>query len=116
MPSRGRTVSLLRFKAGPVQGPLLGRFHPHVHEIENGCLKWPWKREDACSYMWVYRSGALEEHPFVLYQYQKTRNAEHPRQFLRNYKEYLVTDDQVIPPPSTISHSRQASCPKESNL
>lgn len=68
------------------------------------------------SYMWVYRSGALEEHPFVLYQYQKTRNAEHPRQFLRNYKEYLVTDDQVIPPPSTISHSRQASCPKECNL
>ena len=44
------------------------------------------------SYMWVYRSGALEEHPFVLYQYQKTRNAEHPRQFLRNYKGYLVTD------------------------
>ena len=44
------------------------------------------------SYMWVYRSGALEDHPFVLYQYQKTRNSEHPRQFLRDYKGYLVTD------------------------
>ena len=44
------------------------------------------------SYMWVYRSGALESHPFILYQYQKTRNSEHPRQFLRDYKGYLVTD------------------------
>ena len=48
------------------------------------------------SYMWVYRSGALEDHPFVLYQYQKTRNAEHPRQFLRNYKGYLVKDNESI--------------------
>ena len=48
------------------------------------------------SYMWVYRSGALEDHPFVLYQYQKTRNSEHPRQFLRNYKGYLVTDGYQV--------------------
>ena len=48
------------------------------------------------SYMWVYRSGALEDHPFVLYQYQKTRNSEHPRQFLRDYKGYLVTDGYQV--------------------
>ena len=50
----------------------------------------------AKSYMWVYRSGALEDHPFVLYQYQKTRNSEHPRQFLRNYKGYLLTDGYQV--------------------
>ena len=44
------------------------------------------------SCMLVYRSGAFEEHPFVRYQYHKTNDAEHPRQFLRNYKGYLVTD------------------------
>jgi len=44
------------------------------------------------SYMWVYRSGALEPHPFVLYEYQKTRNGSHPREFLKNYHGYLVTD------------------------
>ncbi len=44
------------------------------------------------SYMWVYRSGALESNPFVLYDYQKTRKSDHPREFLKGYKGYCVTD------------------------
>lgn len=44
------------------------------------------------SYMWVYRSGALEKHPFVLYEYQKTRASDHPREFLKDFKGYCVTD------------------------
>lgn len=32
----------------------------------------------AKSYMWVYRTGALEPQPFVLYEYQKGRKAEYP--------------------------------------
>ena len=69
--------------------PLYDRLHDRLfdyHVIKDG------RPAGSKSYMWVYRSGALEDHPFVLYQYQKTRNAEHPRQFLRNYKGYLVTD------------------------
>lgn len=44
------------------------------------------------SYMWVYHSGALETNPFVLYEYQKTRRTDHPREFLKDYKGFLVTD------------------------
>lgn len=46
----------------------------------------------AKSYMWVYRSGALEEHPFVLYEYDKTRKTDHPRAFLKDYHGTVVTD------------------------
>lgn len=44
------------------------------------------------SYMWVYRSGALEPHPFVLYEYQKTRNGSHPEAFLKGFHGICVTD------------------------
>lgn len=48
------------------------------------------------SYMWVYRSGALEPHPFVLYEYQKTRKADHPKEFLKNFHGYCVTDGYQV--------------------
>lgn len=36
------------------------------------------------SYMWVYRSGFMyRDRQIILYEYQKTRNASHPREFLR---------------------------------
>lgn len=38
------------------------------------------------SYMWVYRSGFMyRDRQIILYEYQKTRNASHPREFLRDY-------------------------------
>lgn len=38
------------------------------------------------SYMWVYRSGHLyTDKQIVLYDYHKTRNSSHPREFLSNY-------------------------------
>lgn len=49
------------------------------------------------SYMWVYRSGHLyaDKH-IVLYDYQKTRNASHPRQFLKDYSGVCVTDGYQV--------------------
>ncbi|MCD8111675.1 MAG: IS66 family transposase [Escherichia coli] len=45
------------------------------------------------SYMWVHRSGELyREHPVVLYEYQKTRNSIHPKEFYKDYKGILMTD------------------------
>ena len=32
------------------------------------------------------------EKPVVLYEYQKTRNSSHPKEFYKNYKGILVTD------------------------
>ena len=49
------------------------------------------------SYMWVYRSGYLyEDRQIVLYEYQKTRNASHPREFLKNYSGVCVTDGYQV--------------------
>jgi transposase len=45
------------------------------------------------SYMWVYRTGAYEQsHPIILYDYQKTRNGEHPAKFLAEFSGVLVCD------------------------
>lgn len=49
------------------------------------------------SYMWVYRTG---QHggvpPAVLYEYQKTRKADHPREFLAGYKGVVVCDGYQV--------------------
>ena len=45
------------------------------------------------SYMWVYRTGEYyTDRPIVLYEYQKTRNHEHPLNFLNGFNGYLVCD------------------------
>ena len=45
------------------------------------------------SWMWVYRSGHLyQKRQIVLYEYQQTRNASHPREFLKGYDGICVTD------------------------
>jgi len=49
------------------------------------------------SYMWVYRSGYMNpEKQIVLYEYQLTRNASHPREFLKNFKGICVTDGYQV--------------------
>ncbi len=45
------------------------------------------------SYMWVHRSGEFyKERPIVLYEYQKTRHHDHPKEFYKDFKGILVTD------------------------
>ena len=49
------------------------------------------------SYMWVYRSGHLyTDKQIVLYDYHKTRNSLHPREFLSNYSGICVTDGYQV--------------------
>lgn len=49
------------------------------------------------SYMWVYRSGCLyKKEQIVLYEFQKTRNASHPREFLKDYSGICVTDGYQV--------------------
>lgn len=43
------------------------------------------------SYMWVYTKEA-DEHPVVIYDYEKTRAASHAKEFLQGYKGYLCCD------------------------
>ena len=49
------------------------------------------------SWMWVYRSGHLyHNRQVVLYEYQQTRNASHPREFLKGYDGICVTDGYQV--------------------
>lgn len=49
------------------------------------------------SYMWVYRSGYLyKDKQIVLYDYHKTRNSSHPREFLKSYSGVCVTDGYQV--------------------
>ena len=49
------------------------------------------------SYMWVYRTGFMySERQIVLYEYQRTRNASHPREFLKDFSGICVTDGYQV--------------------
>ena len=49
------------------------------------------------SWMWVYRSGFMyPEKQIILYEYQKTRNASHPGEFLKDYSGICVTDGYQV--------------------
>jgi len=49
------------------------------------------------SYMWVYRTGKMyDKQPIILYEYQRTRKADHPRAFLKDYAGVLVTDGYQV--------------------
>ena len=48
------------------------------------------------SYMWVHRSGEFfREMPIVLYEYQKTRHHDHPKEFYKDYHGILETDGRA---------------------
>mgnify|MGYP004445049833 FL=1 len=47
--------------------------------------------------MWVYRSGHMyREEQIILYQYQRTRNSSHPREFLKGFSGICVTDGYQV--------------------
>lgn len=49
------------------------------------------------SYMWVYRTGRMYTgRQIVLYEYQRTRNASHPREFLKDFSGICVTDGYQV--------------------
>ena len=49
------------------------------------------------SYMWVYRTGRMyTDRQIVLYEYQRTRNTSHPREFLKDFRGVCVTDGYQV--------------------
>lgn len=48
------------------------------------------------SYMWVYRSNRLDPHPVIIFDYQKTRHASHPQEFLEKFFGIIVTDGYEV--------------------
>ena len=49
------------------------------------------------TYMWVYRSRPSRfSHPIVLYDWQDSRRADHPRDFLKDFSGTVVTDGYQV--------------------
>ena len=49
------------------------------------------------TYMWVYCSNPISNSPpIVLYDWQPSRKADHPREFLKNYSGTVVTDGYQV--------------------
>ncbi len=44
------------------------------------------------SYVWLYAT-TLYDKPIYIYEYQDSREAKHPQEFLKDYKGYLICDD-----------------------
>lgn len=45
------------------------------------------------SYMWIYRTGKnYTDTPIILYEYQRTRKADHPEEFLKEFQGIVVCD------------------------
>lgn len=63
----------------------------HADETTLQVLQEPGKAAQSESYMWVYLTGQ-ESVPIVLYEYQRTRGGEHPRNFLSGFKGYVHVD------------------------
>ena len=63
----------------------------HADETTLQVLKEEGRAAQSTSYMWLYRSGR-DGPPIVLFEYQPTRAAEHPRTFLKGFSGYLHVD------------------------
>ena len=86
----------------------LGIMYDHMHKLlynyhviqadETPCLvNRDGRSGGAKSYMWVYRSGCMyPKEQIILYDYQKTRNSSHPREFLKDYNGICVTDGYQV--------------------
>ena len=49
------------------------------------------------THMWVYRSGAAAgAHPVILFEWQPSRRADHPREFLKDFSGTVVTDGYQV--------------------
>lgn len=86
----------------------LAVLYDHLHEKLYGChvlqadetpvlVNKDGRPAGSKSYMWVYRTGRMyTERQIVLYEYRKTRNASHPREFLKDFNGVCVTDGYQV--------------------
>ena len=70
---------------------LLQRDVLYADETTLQVLQEPGKSAESNSYLWLYRTGR-EGPSIVLYDYQRTRGGEHPRDYLADFHGYLHVD------------------------
>ena len=65
------------------------------------------------SYMWVHLTGELSPDPrIIVYEYQKTRHSDHPKEYYKDFKGILVTDglSQYHKIARELDHLENANC------
>jgi transposase len=76
---------------GRLKQKLLEQGILHADETTIQVLKELGRAAETESFMWLYRTGCIGP-PIVLFEYQRTREGEHPRKFLAGFKGYLHVD------------------------
>jgi transposase len=74
---------------------LLGHRFLHSDDTVFQVLREPGKSPQSDSRMWLYRTSGEAKHPIVLYEYQPDRRQERPRNFLKGFSGYLMTDAYI---------------------
>lgn len=98
--NRGTMANWFNTCAEQYMKPVYDRLHEYLleqsvlHADETTCqvLNEEGKTAEAKSYIWLYTSGAFEEHRIVIYEYQPTRGGYHAANFLSGYHGYVHTD------------------------
>ena len=67
----------------------------HADETTLQVLNEPGKKAQSKSYMWLYRTGREAPQQLVLFEYRQSRRAEHPEEFLKDYRGYLHADGYI---------------------
>jgi hypothetical protein len=68
----------------------------HADETSVQVLREPGRAAQSKSYEWVYRTGARAERKISIYDYKTTREQEHPKAFLKDFKGFLHTDGYQV--------------------
>ena len=69
----------------------------HVDETPCSVMCIDGEKNDKKTYMWVYRNRSLcGTPPIVLYDWQRSREPEHPRAFLKDFSGTIITDGYQV--------------------
>jgi transposase len=74
-----------------LKSDLLKRDHAQSDDTTVQVLHEEGRIAQSVSYMWLFRSGR-QGPAIVLFEYQQTRKADHPKAFLKDFKGYLQVD------------------------
>lgn len=98
--NRGTLANWFNTCAEKYLKPVYDRLHEYllqqsvIHADETTCqvLKEDDKAPESKSYIWLYTSGAFEDHRIVIYEYQPSRGGYHALKFLAEFHGFLHTD------------------------
>lgn len=98
--NRGTMASWFNTCSEEYLEPVYNKLHEYlleqsvIHADETTCqvLHEDDKTPESKSYIWLYTSGAFEEHRTLIYEYQPSRGGYHAAKFLANFHRFVHTD------------------------